>query len=96
MKLSPMNDNVLIKRREENKMTPGGLHIPGTGQSESQEAEVLAVGPGRMLESGHVVPMTVKPGSVVLVPPQSGIKLKFEGQDFLMIQEYNILAIITE
>lgn len=91
-----MNDNVLIKRKEENKMTPGGLHIPGTGQSESQEAEVLAIGPGRMLESGHVVPMTVKPGNVVLVPPQSGIKLRFDGEDFLMIQEYNILAVISE
>ncbi len=96
MKLSPMNDNVLIKRKEEVKMTAGGLHLPGTALSESQEAEVLAVGPGRTLESGHIVPMTVKPGNVVLVPPHSGVKLKFDGEDFLMIQEYNILAVITE
>lgn len=96
MKLSPLNDNVLIKRKEETKVSAGGIHLPGTAVGESHEAEVLAVGPGRILETGHLVPMTVKPGDVVLVPPHSGIKLKFEGEEFTMIQEYNILAVVSE
>lgn len=95
MKLNPLSDNVLVKRKQEEKFSPGGLHLPGTALQASMEAEVLAVGPGRPLENGQVLPMTVKPGNTVLVP-KTGMDIKFENEDYVMIQEYQILAVITE
>jgi chaperonin GroES len=94
--LKPMNDNVLIRKKEEEKKTAGGLFIPETAQLDNMYAEVMAVGPGRVLENGSVVPMTVKPGNVILVPPHGGVQIKFEGEDFVMIQEYQVLAVCEQ
>lgn len=96
MQINPINDNVLIRRKEGEKKSAGGLFIPDTAQGDNLMGEILAIGPGRVLENGTRLPMTVKPGNVVLVPLSSGYKLKFEGEEFLMIQEFNILAVVSE
>lgn len=91
--LKPLFDNVLVKRKEEEKMQ-GLLHIPSTAQKASMEAEVIACGNGRMLDNGTTAPMSVKPGDIVLIP-RTGMDLKFENEDFVMIQEFQILAIVS-
>lgn len=96
MNVSPLFENVLCKRKAEEKMTAGGLYVPQTAQETSQEAVVLAIGSGRILDSGNVVKMTVKPGDKVLLPLRAGTEFKMDGQDLVMIPEYQIMAVLQD
>lgn len=97
MTLFPMNDYVLLSKNKDVETTTasGLLHLPGNANQTAISARVVAVGPGRMLENGVVGAMTVKPGQTVLAP-KTGMDLKFEGKDYVMLQEYQILGIISE
>lgn len=92
MNLKPLNDNVLVSRQKEEKMI-GSIHLPDIAQKHSQEGQVVAVGPGRTLENGAVIAPNVKPGNRVLLADGSGMELKIDGKDFLMVQEYQILGV---
>ena len=94
MKFTPLGDRALIKQKQEEERTQGGLFIPNTAQERPLQGEVLAVGGGRVLENGEVVPVSVKPGDVVLFAQHSYIEIKLDGEDYLIIRDDNILGVV--
>jgi chaperonin GroES len=93
MKLKPMHDRIIVRRREESNTTPGGLYIPSNSKEKPSEGEVLAVGPGRFLPNGEVKPLDVKTGDRILFSKYSGSEVKIEGEDYLIIREDDVLAV---
>ncbi|MBW1991437.1 MAG: co-chaperone GroES [Deltaproteobacteria bacterium] len=96
MKVKPLNDRVLVKRIEEMTKTKGGIYIPDTAKEKPIEGRVMAVGPGKMSDSGNRMPMHVKEGDRVLFSKYAGSEIKIEGEEYLMMREDDILAIVEE
>ncbi|MFZ5452566.1 MAG: co-chaperone GroES [Thermodesulfobacteriota bacterium] len=94
MKVKPLNDRVLVKRTEELTVTKGGIVIPDTAKEKPIEGKVVAVGPGKMSEQGQRMTLQVKEGDRVLFGKYSGTEIKVEGEEYLMMREEDILAII--
>ena len=94
MKLRPLNDRVIVKRLEEEEKTVGGIIIPDTAKEKPQQAKVIAVGKGRTLENGQVIPLTVKEGDRILFGKYAGTEVKVEGEEFLIMREDDILGVI--
>jgi len=94
MKLRPLNDRVIVKRLEEEEKTVGGIIIPDTAKEKPQQARVIAVGKGRTLENGQVMPLTVKEGDRVLFGKYAGTEIKIDGDEHLIMREDDILAIL--
>ena len=94
MKLRPLHDRVIIKRLEEEEKTVGGIIIPDTAKEKPQQARVIAVGKGRTLENGQVMPLTVKAGDRVLFGKYAGTEIKIDGDEHLIMREDDILAIL--
>jgi chaperonin GroES len=95
MSLRPLRDRVLIKRIEEEETLQGGIIIPDTAKEKSQEGEVVAVGSGKVLENGSVLPVEVREGDRVLFAKYSGTEIKLGGTDFLILQENEITGVLT-
>ncbi|MDI6853687.1 MAG: co-chaperone GroES [Deltaproteobacteria bacterium] len=96
MKVKPLNDRVLVKRLEEMQVTKGGIYIPDTAKEKPIEGRVMAVGPGKMSDAGNRMPLHVKEGDRVLFSKYAGSEIKIEGEEYLMMREDDILAIIEE
>jgi chaperonin GroES len=96
MKISPLNDRVLVKRIEEREEVRGGIIIPDTAKEKPQEAEVVAVGPGKLDDDGDRLFMTVKVGDRVLIGKYSGTDIKLDDEDHTILREDEILAIIEK
>ena len=96
MKIIPLNDRVLVKRTEEIQMTKGGIYIPDTAKEKPIEGKVVAVGSGKVSDSGERVALTVKAGDRVLFGKYAGTEIKVEGEEHLMMREDDILAIVAE
>jgi len=96
MTVRPLGDRILVKRLEANEKTPGGLFIPDTAKEKPQQAEVVAVGTGKVMESGTVVPLGVKAGDKVLMTKYGGTEVTVEGQEVLVVREDDILGVIEE
>jgi chaperonin GroES len=96
MKIIPLNDRVLVKRIEEVQMTKGGIYIPDTAKEKPIEGMVVAVGSGKVADSGERVALTVKAGDRVLFGKYAGSEIKVEGEEHLMMREDDILAIIAD
>lgn len=94
MKIRPLGDRILLKRIEEEDKSKGGIIIPDTAKEKPQEGKVVAVGKGRMLEDGRLVPLEVKKGNRVLFGKYSGSEVKIEGEELLIVKEDDILGII--
>lgn len=94
MKVKPLNDRVLVKRTEELQMTKGGIYIPDSAKEKPIEGKVMAVGPGKMSDQGNRMPLQVKEGDRVLFSKYAGSEIKVEGEEYLMMREEDILAII--
>ena len=92
MKVTPLADRVLLKRLEEKEVKKGGIIIPDTAKEKPQEAEVIAVGRGRLDEDGKVIPLEVKKGDKVLVGKYSGTEVKIDGVEHIILREEEILA----
>ena len=96
MNIKPLGDRVVIKQLASEEMTAGGLYIPDSAKEKPQEGEVVAVGPGKMMENGSLSPMPVKVGDIVLFSKYSGTELKHEGQSYIILNaERDILAIMA-
>lgn len=96
MKVRPLRDRILVKRVEESaEKKVGGIIIPDTAKEKPQEAEVAAVGSGRLLDNGKTVPLTVKAGDKVLVGKWSGTEVKIDGQEYLILKEDEVLGILS-
>ena len=93
MAFRPLGDRVLIKRVEEEEKTKGGIIIPDTAKEKPQQGEIVAVGPGRF-EKDKRVPMEVKVGDKVLYGKYSGTEVTIEGDQYLILRESDVLAII--
>ena len=96
MKFRPLRDNVLIRRVEAKEKTAGGLILPESAKDKPQEAEVIAIGPGRTNKEGNKVPMTVSVGDLVLFKKYSTTDVKLEGNEYLILKESDILAVVEQ
>ncbi len=95
MKVIPLHDRVLLKRLEEQNVKKGGIIIPDTAKEKPQEAEVIAVGKGRMTEDGKVIPLELKKGDKVLIGKFSGTEVTVDDVEHIIVREEEILAKIT-
>jgi len=95
MNIRPLHDRVLVKRLEQESKSAGGIVLTGSAAEKSTRGEVLAVGRGRVLESGEVKPLDVKVGDTVIFNDGYGVKTeKIDGQEVLIMSETDILAIV--
>ena len=95
MNIRPLNDRILVKRLEEETQTAGGIIIPDSAKEKPAEGEIVAVGPGKMNDSGERVAMDVKTGDRVLFSKYGGTDVKLDSQDFLIMREDDILGVIA-
>ncbi|MCH8874606.1 co-chaperone GroES [candidate division KSB1 bacterium] len=94
MNIKPLGDRVIIEAMEPEEKKQGGIIIPDTAKEKPQEGEVVAVGPGKVSEAGNKVAMEVKEGDKVLYGKYSGTDVTVDGNDYLIMRESDILAII--
>lgn len=95
MKVKPLQDRILVKRIEEEEKTKGGIIIPDAAKEKPQEGIVVAVGDGKVLESGQKVKPGVKAGDKILFGKYSGTEIKIDGDEHLILREDDVLAIIV-
>ncbi len=95
MKLTPLNDRVLVKRLDSEEKTASGLYIPDTAQEKPSKGQVVAVGPGKATDDGKVIAMTVKAGDSVLFSKYAGTEIQIDGVEHLVMREDDILAVIS-
>jgi chaperonin GroES len=96
MKVKPLQDRILVKRIEEEEKTKGGIIIPDAAKEKPQEGKVVAVGDGKVLDSGKKAPLTVKPGDKILFGKYSGTEIKVDGEEHLILREDDVLAIVED
>ncbi|MGD8252789.1 MAG: co-chaperone GroES [Syntrophobacterales bacterium] len=96
MKVRPLHDRVLIKRLEEEDKSTGGIIIPDTAREKSIQGKVIAVGKGKILNNGDVIPPDVKKGDKVLFGKYAGTEVKIDGDEHLLMREDDILAVIQK
>ena len=95
MKIKPLADKVLVKASDVSEdKTTGGIIIPDTAKEKPHEGKVIAVGPGRTDENGEIIKMNVKVGDNVLYSKYGGTELKYEGEEYIIMSESDILAIL--
>ena len=94
MKLRPLHDRVIIKRVEEERTSPGGIVIPDSAAEQPIRGEVLAVGNGKILDSGEQRALDLKVGDKVLFGKYSGTEVKVDGEELLVMREDDIMAVI--
>jgi chaperonin GroES len=94
MNLAPLHDRVIIKPSQPEEVTKGGIIIPDTAKEKPMQGEVVAVGPGKLTEDGKIIPLTVKVGDKVLYGKYSGTEVEINGEQFLIMRESDIFAII--
>jgi len=94
MNLRPLHDRVLVKRLEEGEQNIGGIIIPDSAKEKPQRAEVVAVGGGKLLDSGERAALDVKAGDTILFGKYSGSEVKIDGQEYLILREDEILAVL--
>jgi len=94
VKVKPLADRVVVKPLEEAEQKRGGIIIPDTAKEKPQQGEIMAVGPGAVADDGSRTPMEVKKGDKVLYGKYSGTEVNIDGNDYLILRESDILAII--
>jgi chaperonin GroES len=94
MKVRPLHDRLIIQTEEEEEKTKGGIIIPDTAKEKPVEGKVIAVGAGRIKKDGTKMPLEIKKGDRVLYAKYAGTEIKMDGEEYLMMREDDILAII--
>ncbi|MCE9624377.1 MAG: co-chaperone GroES [Deltaproteobacteria bacterium] len=94
LNIRPLRDRIIVRRLEEIEKTKGGIIIPDSAKEKPQEAEVVAVGSGRVDESGKTIPVEVKVGDKVLFSKYSGTEIKIDNEDYLILQESDVQAVV--
>ena len=96
LKIRPLHDRVVVKRIEEDQQkSAGGIIIPDTAQEKPQQGEVIAVGDGKIDDSGKRIKMDVKKGNKILFGKYAGSEIKIDGTEYMIMREDDILAILT-
>ena len=94
MKARPLHDRLLVQRIEESAPAKGGIIIPDTAKEKPQEGKVIAVGNGKVLENGTKLALDVKAGDKILFGKYSGTDIKIDGEEYLILREDEVLAVI--
>ena len=94
MNIRPLHDRVVVKRLEQKEQIRGGIIIPDTAKEKPQEAEVVAVGPGKINDDGKRSPMDVKAGDRILIGKYSGSEIKLDGDEYVSMKEDDIIAVV--
>jgi chaperonin GroES len=95
MNIRPLHDRVVVKRMEEERTSAGGIVIPDSAAEKPQRGEIVAVGNGKMTDSGEVRALEVKVGDQVLFGKYSGTEIKIDGEDVLIMKEEDILGVLA-
>ncbi len=96
MKIRPLYDRILVQRIEEEQRTESGIIIPDTAKEKPIMGKVIAVGDGRLMDNGQIQPLKVKEGDKVLFSKYAGTEIKIKGEEYLIMREDDILAIIED
>src|ERR1700692_4799996 len=96
MKIRPLYDRIVVKRIEEKEQMQGGLYIPDSAKEKPQEGEVAAVGKGKRMEAGKLVPLDVQIGDRILFGKYSGSDIKIDGDEYLIMREDEVLGILDQ
>ena len=94
MNIRPLYDRIVVKRLEEKETIQGGIIIPDSAKEKPQEGEVIAVGQGKRLDNGKVVPLDVKAGDRILFGKYSGNEIKLDGNEYVIMREDEVLGIL--
>lgn len=94
LNLRPLGERVIVRALPQEERTKSGIYLPDTAKEKPQQGEVVAVGNGKVTDDGKTIPMNVKTGDKVLYGKYSGTEVKLEGEEFLIIKESEILAIL--
>ena len=94
MNVRPLHDRIIVRRIEETEQMVGGIIIPDTAKEKPQQGEVIAVGKGKTKDDGTLVPLEVKAGDKVLFGKYSGQEIKLDGEEFLIMREDEVLAVL--
>lgn len=94
--LAPLADRVVVRPKQKEEVTKSGIVLPDTAQERPQEGEVIAAGPGRVLDNGTRLAMELKVGQTVLYSKYAGTEFKLEDEELLILRESDVLAIVTE
>ena len=92
--IKPLEDRIVIRQVEAEQTTASGLVIPDTAKEKPQEGEVIAVGPGRVDDSGNRIPVDVKVGDVVIYSRYGGTEVEYDGQEFQILSSRDVLAVV--
>jgi len=92
--IRPLNDRIIVRRMEEQEQMRGGLYIPDTAKEKPQEGEVLAVGAGKLLETGQRIPIDLKAGDRILFGKYAGTEIKLDGEEYLILREDDVLGVV--
>ncbi len=96
MKIRPLHDRMVVKPIEEDRTSPGGILIPVSAAEKPMQGKVVAIGKGKILESGQVRPCDVKVGDKVLFAKYGGTEVKIDGQELVVMREEDVMAIIEQ
>lgn len=94
MNVKPLEDRIILKPMEADQKTAGGIIIPDNAKEKPQKGEVIAVGPGKTSDKGQKIEMSLKKGDKVLYGKYSGTEISIDGQDYLILRESDVLAIL--
>jgi chaperonin GroES len=94
MKLRPLQDRVVVKRKDEETTSAGGIVLPGSATEKPQQGEVVAVGPGKKTNDGNIVPVDLKVGDHVVFGQYGGNTVKIDGDEYLILNENEIFGVV--
>lgn len=93
MNIRPLHDRIVVKRMEEEKLSPGGIVIPDAAKEKPIKGEVIAVGSGKLLDNGEVRALDVKAGDKILFGKYAGTEVKVDGTDYLILREDDVMGV---
>jgi chaperonin GroES len=94
--LKPLGDRIIAKATSAEEVTKGGILLPDSAREKPQEAEVIAVGPGRLLDSGKLQPMDVKVGDMIIFTKYGGTEVKVKDEEYIILRQDDVLAILDK
>ncbi len=94
--LKPLGDRLIVKPTEAEEKTAGGILLPDTAKEKPQQGEVIAIGPGKLLDSGKTIPMDVKVGETIYYAKYGGTEVKIGADDYVILRQDDVLAVIEK